>query len=570
LSSPVAKPVDQQMLRSTAESGLLVREQPSVSPSRSDVQMQQFVSVMEAQVNAQKEALVEQQQLMLRQQHLALTTGSFEKFDGSDLDYFPVWLSAVRDRVTQNGLDEEDGFRHVMRCLGGSARALVIKSDLPKKFSDVIQYLERRFTDQYRSRVKAVEFATRSQLVCESVREFVNALDALCPVVEGDPTYDLMMLMQLIQGLRLEEHRKVASEGLVSGKSVREIEGRLLMKEAALKMRQELMSDELKDVSKSDSKESENESSGAETVNALFVERRRCYVCGFVGHIASVCTRRRSSYVRKCWSCGSTGHLVSQCEKKSNIRRVCTIGGQVQPSSTVGGSNLSISIGNVLLDVNDEQLLMDTGAKVDCVSSSFVQRLGVPVGPTDVQLVAVNKSIVKCLGVCRLPVIFDGVRVNWLFRVAEIGDSSVIVGRRLLRALGVSMVTRSGTKIPLKCGRGGSVAVVGGVSSVFRKGEETCGQQSVVCDAVASASGVTGVGHVVMRSREHVVFRPPSRPTATTVSGSKPTRAPTSPAIVRRPVSRPLNVPSRSRMCSTVYVNDARHVNWRRRPPNKI
>jgi len=90
--------------------------------------------------------------------------------------------------------------------------------------------------------------------------------------------------------------------------------------------------------------------------------RKKCYHCGFVGHIAKDCARRMQGLPAVCFECHGTGHKASECPKKckfqgKNLRKSGSCGTIQEQESVVGKHFLNGSSSSEKLKTDNSTML---------------------------------------------------------------------------------------------------------------------------------------------------------------------------------------------------------------------
>ena len=157
--------------------------------------------------------LAEQQNKLMLDKKISLTSGQYDKFDGSDTTLFSTWLDSVKLRVSATNVSDDWALVHLKHCLAGTAlyNYLLLPAHILSNWSLSVQELERRYLDKNRDQKIAQQFYTRNQLPEESVHAYANVLRSMCRTAESDVSYNVQMLHVFKTGLKSKEFKQKAN-----------------------------------------------------------------------------------------------------------------------------------------------------------------------------------------------------------------------------------------------------------------------------------------------------------------------------------------------------------------------
>ena len=159
-------------------------------------QIQQQMMFQQQQQQLQQQVLFQQQQQATadlqydQQQLISLTSGNFQRFDGTDLDLFPNWMDDVQARVESARVHDGIALKHLTYCLSGNALKRFLTSNNSSSYAKAINYLSTIYTDEYKDTRRCYEFFNRIQDEKESVREYVLVLQSMCRIPHQTPAME--------------------------------------------------------------------------------------------------------------------------------------------------------------------------------------------------------------------------------------------------------------------------------------------------------------------------------------------------------------------------------------------
>ena len=284
--------------------------------------------------------------------------GHLQEFD-TDLEPITAYLERVELYFSANGIGEDKKLAILLSVIGpktyGVLRNLLAPSrPQEKKFSEVTEVLLRHFEPKLIVIAERFSFYRRSQLVGESVADFVAELRRLARNCQFGDFLDEALRDRLVCGLQNEAiQRRLLTEAKLTFAGALEL---AKAQEAA-----ELQAKQFKDPDIGIHKLSRTRLSEKDT-------REQCTHCGRRNHPPDQCRLKDCT----CHKCGEKGHIARVCKNRSQAKWV---GAEEDPGveqsyviSCVGKSHSPAMVAKVCINGSWIRMEVDTGAAVSIVS----------------------------------------------------------------------------------------------------------------------------------------------------------------------------------------------------------
>ena len=357
--------------------------------------------------------------------------GHLQEFD-TDLEPITAYLERVELYFSANGIGEDKKLAILLSVIGpktyGVLRNLLAPSrPQEKKFSEVTEVLIRHFEPKLIVIAERFSFYRRSQLVGESVADFVAELRRLARNCQFGDFLDEALRDRLVCGLQNEAiQRRLLTEAKLTFAGALEL---AKAQEAA-----ELQAKQFKDPDIGVHKLSRTRLSEKDT-------REQCTHCGRRNHPPDQCRLKDCT----CHKCGEKGHIARVCKNRSQAKWV---GAEEDPGveqsyviSCVGKSHSPAMVAKVCINGSWIRMEVDTGAAVSIVSECTYRGLrSVTLKKSRVFLRTYSAEPLVVLGEADVEVQYKGQPLKLRLIVVK-GDGPSLMGREWIRRMEIDWKT---------------------------------------------------------------------------------------------------------------------------------
>ena len=357
--------------------------------------------------------------------------GHLQEFD-TDLEPITAYLERVELYFSANGIGEDKKLAILLSVIGpktyGVLRNLLAPSrPQEKKFSEVTEVLIRHFEPKLIVIAERFSFYRRSQLVGESVADFVAELRRLARNCQFGDFLDEALRDRLVCGLQNEAiQRRLLTEAKLTFAGALEL---AKAQEAA-----ELQAKQFKDPDIGVHKLSRTRLSEKDT-------REQCTHCGRRNHPPDQCRLKDCT----CHKCGEKGHIARVCKNRSQAKWV---GAEEDPGveqsyviSCVGKSHSPAMVAKVCINGSWIRMEVDTGAAVSIVSECTYRGLrSVTLKKSQVFLRTYSAEPLVVLGEADVEVQYKGQPLKLRLIVVK-GDGPNLMGREWIRRMEIDWKT---------------------------------------------------------------------------------------------------------------------------------
>ena len=356
--------------------------------------------------------------------------GHLQEFD-TDLEPITAYLERVELYFSANGIGEDK--KLVLLSVIGPKTYGVLRNLLApsrpqeKKFSEVTEVLIRHFEPKLIVIAERFSFYRRSQLVGESVADFVAELRRLARNCQFGDFLDEALRDRLVCGLQNEAiQRRLLTEAKLTFAGALEL---AKAQEAA-----ELQAKQFKDPDIGVHKLSRTRLSEKDT-------REQCTHCGRRNHPPDQCRLKDCT----CHKCGEKGHIARVCKNRSQAKWV---GAEEDPGveqsyviSCVGKSHSPAMVAKVCINGSWIRMEVDTGAVVSIVSECTYRGLrSVTLKKSRVFLRTYSAEPLVVLGEADVEVQYKGQPLKLRLIVVK-GDGPSLMGREWIRRMEIDWKT---------------------------------------------------------------------------------------------------------------------------------
>ncbi|KAL5467494.1 hypothetical protein EMCRGX_G031729 [Ephydatia muelleri] len=357
--------------------------------------------------------------------------GHLQEFD-TDLEPITAYLERVELYFSANGIGEDKKLAILLSVIGpktyGVLRNLLAPSrPQEKKFSEVTEVLIRHFEPKLIVIAERFSFYRRSQLVGESVADFVAELRRLARNCQFGDFLDEALRDRLVCGLQNEAiQRRLLTEAKLTFAGALEL---AKAQEAA-----ELQAKQFKDPDIGVHKLSRTRLSEKDT-------REQCTHCGRRNHPPDQCRLKHCT----CHKCGEKGHIARVCKNRSQAKWV---GAEEDPGveqsyviSCVGKSHSPAMVAKVCINGSWIRMEVDTGAAVSIVSECTYRGLrSVTLKKSRVFLRTYSAEPLVVLGEADVEVQYKGQPLKLRLIVVK-GDGPSLMGREWIHRMEIDWKT---------------------------------------------------------------------------------------------------------------------------------